>query len=42
VSEELARLKRMLRVREGKSGYKANVEAIKAEIAKLEALNGTN
>lgn len=35
---EIARLNRLLRAREGKSGYSANVTAIKARIAELEAL----
>lgn len=35
--EELADLKAKLRAREGKSGFKSNVDAIKARIAKLEA-----
>lgn len=34
--EELAALKAKLRAREGKPGFKANVEAIKARIAELE------
>jgi hypothetical protein len=38
----LAELKRLLKAREGKYGFKANVEAIKAEIARLEAENGAN
>lgn len=33
--EELARLQSKLAAREGQSGYKANVEAIKARIAEL-------
>ena len=40
--DRLKQLKAMLRAREGKSGYKANVEAIKAEIARLEAENGND
>ena len=34
---ELEELKAMLKVREGVSGYKANVAAIKQRIAELEA-----
>ena len=33
---ELARLRRLLAARDGKAGYKANVEAIKIRIADLE------
>jgi hypothetical protein len=36
-TERLAQLRAMLAAREGKPGYKRNVEAIKAEIAKLES-----
>lgn len=32
---EIVRLEALLRAREGKPGYAANVEAIKAQIAKL-------
>jgi len=35
--DELESLKRRLAAREGKSGYKDNVEAIKRRIAELEA-----
>lgn len=35
---ELAQLKRLLKAREGKSGYQQNVAAIKAEIARIEAI----
>lgn len=38
--QEIADLKAKLRVREGKSGFKANVDAIKARIAELEGQNG--
>ena len=36
---ELEGLKRKLAAREGKAGYAANVEALKARIAELEAQN---
>jgi hypothetical protein len=38
--EELAALRAKLKAREGKGGYSANVEAIKARIAELEAQDG--
>ncbi len=37
VEEELAALRAKLKARDGKPGFKANVEAIKAKIAELEA-----
>lgn len=38
--EELAALKAKLRAREGRPGFKANVEEIRQRIAQLEAENG--
>lgn len=39
--DELVILRRKLAAREGKPGYAANVEAIKARIAELEAQNAS-
>jgi uncharacterized small protein (DUF1192 family) len=36
--DEIERLQAKLKAREGQPGFKANVEAIKAEIARLESL----
>lgn len=38
IAAEIARLQTMLRAREGKAGYTANVAAIKARIAELQAM----
>jgi hypothetical protein len=38
--EELEQRRRELAAREGRPGYKANVEALKRRIAELEAENG--
>lgn len=38
--EELAALKAKLSAREGRPGFKANVEALRERIAQLEAENG--
>lgn len=40
MSEELETLKRKLAARENKPGMTANVEALRARIAELEAANG--
>ena len=37
----IAELKRKLKAREGKLGYRENAEALKAEIARLEALDAS-
>lgn len=37
---ELEDLRRKLAAREGRSGYRANVEALKQRIAELETQNG--
>jgi hypothetical protein len=40
MDDELALRKAQLRAREGKAGYKDNVEKLKARIAELESKNG--
>lgn len=39
-AEELAMLKAKVRAREGKPGFEANVAALRARIAELEAAGG--
>lgn len=41
IAERIAELKAKLAAREGRRGFTSNVEALKAEIARLEAQDGS-
>lgn len=38
IAAELSRCKKLLKIREGRAGYTANVEAIKARMTELQAM----